>query len=113
MRILIVGCGRTGSRLANRLSREGHKIAILDENREAFTRLDSHFDGITYQGSGLDRYDLERAGAPSCDIVLALTGGDNRNLMIAQSVQVRYGIQRVVARLHDPVRAAKFRELGI
>jgi trk system potassium uptake protein TrkA len=61
----------------------------------------------------MDMHVLDRAGARGSDVVIALTGGDNRNLMIAQLAQKSFGVERVVARLHDPVRAAKFRELGI
>lgn len=113
MHVLIIGCGRVGSRLANRLSRGGHHVDVVDYSRESFLRLSPDFTGHTYQGSGLDTDVLRRAGVENTDIVIVLTGGDNRNLMIAQLVKHRFNIKRAVARLHDPVRAAKFRELGI
>ncbi|HVF11340.1 MAG TPA: TrkA family potassium uptake protein [Abditibacteriaceae bacterium] len=113
MNILIIGCGRVGSRLAVRLSHSGHQVVIIDEAREAFLRLTPDFPGHTFPGSGLDIEVLRRAGAESADVVFALTGGDNRNLMIAQLLKQRFKVERSVARLHDPVRAAKYRELGI
>lgn len=113
MQILIVGCGRTGARLARRLSNSNHQVKVIDETREAFARLGANFAGQTFQGSGLDKDTLERAGADKADVVIAVTGGDNRNLMVVQMVQHQYGIKRAVARLHDPVRSAKFRELGV
>jgi len=113
MNVLIVGCGRVGSRLAARLARDNHQVAVVDVVRDAFTRLGADFPGRTYQGSGVDVEILERAGAAKADVVVVLTGGDNRNLMITQLVKQHFKVARAVARLHDPVRAARYRELGI
>ncbi len=113
MKILIIGCGRVGARLALRLENGGHEVAIVDENREALARLGGGFDGATFQGSGLDLEVLKRAGAEKCEILIALTGGDNRNLMIVQMAQHHFTLQRVLARLKDPVRAAIYRKMGI
>ena len=113
MKIVIVGCGRVGSRLALRLSVQGHEVTVIDEAREAFLRLGEKFEGHTFHGSGLDMEVLQRAGVRNADTVLSLTRGDNRNLMVAQMVKHLFGVERVVARLHDPIRAAKFRDLGI
>ncbi len=113
MKVVIVGCGRTGARLARRLFAGGDEVAVIDESREAFEWLGTSFEGQTYQGSGLDLEVLRRAGVESADAVVAVAGGDNRNLMIAQMVKHQLGIERVVARLHDPVRAFHYRELGV
>jgi trk system potassium uptake protein TrkA len=113
MNIVIVGCGRVGSRLASRLAAQGHNVTILDESREAFLRLGTNFSGLAIQGSGLETEVLERAGTRNAEAVIALTGGDNRNLMVAQLVKYKFGVGRVVARLHDPVRAATFHEMGV
>jgi len=113
MKILIVGCGRTGARLAARLVAQQHQVSIIDEKREALGRLDADFPGHTFQGSGLDIEILRRAKVADAEIVFALTGGDNRNLMLAQMVKHQFAVPRAVARLHDPVRAAKFRQMGI
>lgn len=113
MNVLIVGCGRVGARLANRLDRAGHKVAMVDQVRESFLRLNPNFSGTTYQGSGVEAEVLRRAGVDEADVVVALTGGDNRNLMIAQMVKHLFKAKRAVARLHDPVRAQKYRELGV
>ena len=109
MNVLIVGCGRVGSRLAERLARGGHEVSVLDESRDAFARLNANFPGTTLQGSGTDPELLGQINASRFDIVVALTGGDNRNLMIAQMAKHQFGVQKVVARLHDPIRAARYR----
>jgi trk system potassium uptake protein TrkA len=113
MKILIVGSGRTGARLASRLSQSDNEVTVIDEKREAFERLDPDFSGVTLQGSGLDLEVLRRAKAEQFDVCIAVTGGDNRNLMVAQMVQFQFKVPRAVARLHDPVRSAKYREMGI
>ena len=113
MNILIIGCGRVGARLAIRLERGGHTVSVVDDTRDAFSRLGGDFRGPTFQGSGTDSVVLKKAGVKTADIVVATTGGDNRNLMIVQIAKSQYGRERVVARLKDPIRAAKYREMGI
>jgi len=113
MNIIIVGCGRCGSRLGRRLAESGNRVSVVDITRAAFNRLGPNFQGSTYQGSGLDQEVLIRAGLENADIVFALTGGDNRNLMIAQLVKIQFSVERAVARLHDPVRAEKYHEMGL
>lgn len=113
MNIIIVGCGRGGSRLGRRLAESGNRVAVIDSDRASFNRLGPNFQGSTYQGSGLDQEVLTRAGVASADIVYAMTGGDNRNLMVAQLVKIQFNVPRAVARLHDPVRAEKYHELGL
>lgn len=88
-------------------------MAVVDVDRAAFNRLGPNFQGSTYQGSGLDQELLIRAGVENADIVYAMTGGDNRNLMVAQLVKIQFDVQRAVARLHDPVRAEKYHEMGL
>ena len=110
---MIVGCGRVGSRLALRMERGGHEVVVVDPDREAFARLGGDFQGPTFQGSGLDVPTLKRAGIKDVDALVAVTGGDNRNLMIVQISKHEFGIARNIARLKDPIRAAKYRELGI
>ncbi len=110
---MIIGCGRVGSRLAIRMERGGHDVTVIDPLRESFARLGGNFRGITLQGSGLDGQILKRAKIGEMDCMMAVTGGDNRNLMIVQMAKIQFGAKRSVARLKDPVRAAKFRDLGV
>jgi trk system potassium uptake protein TrkA len=113
MKIMIIGCGRVGSRLAIRMERGGHEVTVIDSQRDAFIRLGGNFRGITLQGSGLDIPILKRGKIEEMDCVVAVTGGDNRNLMIVQLAKIQCNAKRAVARLKDPVRAAKFRDLGV
>ena len=113
MKIVIVGCGRVGATLAEAYDAAGHQVVILDISTRAFDRLDSSFKGSAVRGDGTDEDTLRRSGAEGADVFLALTEGDNRNVMAAQVAIESLGIKRVVAKINDPVRAAAYAELGI
>ncbi|HEX8940177.1 MAG TPA: TrkA family potassium uptake protein [Candidatus Limnocylindrales bacterium] len=113
MRVVIVGCGRVGSVLAESLDAAGHDVTIIDAVTRAFDRLTDSFKGSAVRGDGTDEDTLRRAGAEGADIFLALTEGDNRNVMTAQLASDRLGIPRVIAKINDPLRAAAYAELGV
>jgi len=113
MRYLIVGCGRVGSALAKLLDADGHEIIVVDENPVAFKRLGTKFKGHVEVGTGIDYDVLKRAGAERADGFIAVTDGDNRNVMAALIAQRMFKIKRIVARIYDPPRGALYRELGI
>ena len=113
MKIVIVGCGRVGASVADAYDRNGHDVLVLDSSTTAFDRLPSSFGGVAIRGDGTDEDVLERAGARGADVFLALTEGDNRNVMAAQLATEALGIQKVVAKINDPLRATAYAELGI
>lgn len=113
MRAFIAGCGRTGAGLAERLAQAGHEVTIIDTNSEAFNRLDHGFPGRALRADVTDEDQLRRAGAEGVDLFFALTEGDNRNILAAQSASESLGVARVVAKVNDPVRAEAYRALGI
>ena len=113
MKIVIVGCGRVGSSAAELWDRAGHEIVILDISTRAFERLPTTFGGSAVRGDGTDEDVLRRAGIEGADIFLALTEGDNRNVMAAQLAVEAFEVPRVIAKINDPVRAAAYAELGI
>src|SRR4029453_3233102 len=113
MKAVIVGCGRVGATLADQLDRTGHQVVILDISSAAFDRLPSSFGGSAIRGDGTDEDVLRRAGTEGADIFLALTEGDNRNVMAAQLANEALGARRVIAKISDPVRATAYAELGI
>ena len=110
---MIVGCGRVGAALALRLVGEGHTVTIVDQNVSAFNRLGEGFPGEMVVGNGLEEGTLVRAGIDRADCFASLTQGDNRNLMMAQVARHIFGVRRVITRLHDPIRAEVYRELGL
>jgi trk system potassium uptake protein TrkA len=113
VKIVIVGCGRVGASIAEAYDRSGHAVIILDTLTSAFDRLSSTFGGQAVRGDGTDEDVLRRAGADGADVFLALTEGDNRNVMAAQLANEALGVGRVVAKINDPVRAKAYAELGI
>jgi trk system potassium uptake protein TrkA len=113
MKVVIVGCGRVGSTLAENLDAEGHDVLIFDIKTAAFDRLPETFKGAAIRGDGTDEEVLRRAGAYGADIFLSLTEGDNRNIMAAQVATENLAIVKVIAKINDPVRAAAYAELGV
>jgi trk system potassium uptake protein len=112
MRYLIVGCGRVGSTLAKLLVTE-HDVVVVDENPVAFKRLGARFGGGVEVGTGIDYDVLKRAGAERADGFVAVTDGDNRNVMAALIAQRMFRIPKIVARIYDPPRGQLYRDLGI
>jgi trk/ktr system potassium uptake protein len=113
VKIVIVGCGRVGASVADAYDRSGHEVLVLDSSTAAFDRLPSTFGGVALRGDGTDEDVLERAGARGADVFLALTEGDNRNVMAAQLAAEALGIGKVVAKINDPLRATAYSQLGI
>jgi trk system potassium uptake protein len=113
MNIIIVGCGRVGSSLAADLDTRGHQVTIVDLSTAAFDRLPSTFAGQAVRGDGTDEDTLRRAGAADADVFLAMTEGDNRNVMAAQLATEALGVRRVVAKINDSIRAEAYADLGV
>ncbi len=113
MRVIIIGCGRVGAQTAVQLDQQGHHVTVLDVNPRAFERLPTDYSGITIRGNGSDEDVLRGAEAEMADIVMALTEGDNRNVMAAQLAKHVFGVPRVIAKINDPLRAKAYRTLGL
>lgn len=113
MRVVIVGCGRVGADLAERLARAGHDVTIVDISTEAFNRLEPDFPGQAIRADGTDEDVLRRAGTENADFFYALTEGDNRNAFAAQLAAETFGVANVVAKINDPVRAEAYTALGL
>ncbi|PZH20805.1 potassium uptake protein [Streptomyces sp. NTH33] len=113
MRVVIVGCGRVGSALAAQLVREGHDIRVIDRDRGAGRRLPRGFSGEFHHGNGFSRRVLEQAGTSRSDAVVAVTSGDNSNLVVARIAKETFRVPTVLAQVHDPRRAELYEGLGI
>ena len=113
MHVVVVGCGRVGSELAVALESEGHTVAVIDKNRNAFRRLPDRFTGRAVLGFGFDRDHLEQAGIREAQALAAVTSGDNSNILTARIARETYEIEHVVARIYDPRRAVIYQRLGI
>jgi trk system potassium uptake protein TrkA len=113
MRVIIIGCGRVGSRVATELDQKGEAVTVVDIAARAFSRLPTSFGGETVRGNGMDEDTMRSAGAEQADIVMTLTEGDNRNALAAQLAKHTFGVPRVIAKINDPLRGEAYRALGL
>jgi trk system potassium uptake protein TrkA len=113
MRAMIIGCGRVGSVLANRLDEAGHQVLVLDKNQQAFRRLSEKFSGERRVGNGLVEEYVRPALQEKTDILFVMTDKDNINLMISQWVKKKFQIDRVITEVHDSILAGLYKELGL
>jgi trk system potassium uptake protein len=111
--IVIMGCGRVGSTLAHILEDRDNAVAIIDRDPESFRRLRSSFKGDRITGIGFDRAVLTQAGIERADAFVAVSSGDNSNIISARVARETFGVRRVVARIYDPRRAEVYERLGI
>ncbi|MFN8660828.1 MAG: TrkA family potassium uptake protein [Thermomicrobiales bacterium] len=113
MKAVIMGCGRVGARVASLLDHTGNDVTVIDVDPRAFQRLPSTFGGDTIIGTGIDEDVLRRAGIEDADAFIAVTNGDNRNIMAAQVARLIFNVPEVVCRIYDPVREDTYRRLGL
>ncbi|MFE9249569.1 potassium channel family protein [Streptomyces sp. NPDC007088] len=113
MHIVIMGCGRVGSALAQTLEQQGHTVAVIDRDPTAFRRLGSGFGGRRVTGIGFDQDTLREAGIEEAGAFAAVSSGDNSNIIAARVAREMFGIEHVAARIYDPRRAEVYQRLGI
>ncbi len=113
MKIVIMGCGRVGAQIARLLEQDGHEITVLDTDAYSFRRLPHDFGGTALLGNGMDEDVLRRAGIEEADVFVAMTQGDNRNVMAAQIAKHIFNVPRVISRIYDPLRQEMYDTLGI
>ena len=111
--VIVVGCGRVGSRLAGMLSDKGANVCVIDKRAEPFNNLGRSFNGSTVQGIGYDEDTLIKAGIEDCDVLAAVTESDNANLMVAEVAKRLYDVPHVIARLYNPDHENAYMQLGI
>lgn len=113
MKVIIGGCGRVGALLSSRLYAAGHEVDIIDQRSEAFERLPRSFGGHTHLGKVFDKETLEAAGIDHADAFVAVTSGDNSNIIAAVVAKDEFRVPLVLCRIFDPRRAEIYRRLGI
>ena len=113
MKVVIMGCGRVGAKLATEFDRTGHSVSIIDRRPEAFRRLASEYGGRTILGTGIDEDILRAAGIEEADCFIAVTNGDNTNIMTAQIAKHMFDVRSVICRIYDPIREEFYREQGL
>ncbi|MEV7024949.1 TrkA family potassium uptake protein [Kitasatospora sp. NPDC093558] len=113
MHIVIMGCGRVGSALARALEKQGHSVAVVDQDPTAFRRLGAGFNGRRVTGVGFDQDTLREAGIEEAGAFAAVSSGDNSNIIAARVARETFGVENVAARIYDPRRAEVYQRLGI
>jgi trk system potassium uptake protein TrkA len=112
--VLIAGGGKVGANVARTLLRGSHEVTLIEQTAARFERLEEEFEHMVQHGDATELHVLERAGiARPPDIVLALTGDDEDNVVICQIAQERFGVPKVIARVNDPRNQAHFDLMGI
>jgi trk system potassium uptake protein len=112
-KVVIMGCGRTGSWLANILDAAGHSVTVMDVETYSFRRLSPDFKGKAIVGNGIEQDALKKAGIEEAEVFIAVTQGDNRNIMAAQMAKVIFNVPRVICRIYDPLRQEIYQTLGL
>ena len=113
MHIVIAGCGRVGSDLAQWLANDGHDVVVVDHDQTALDKLGKAFNGEVLLGEAFDVDVLRRANIEHADVFLAVTNSDNANLMAVAVTRNVFNVERAIARLYDPVREESYRRLGV
>jgi trk/ktr system potassium uptake protein len=113
MRVLIMGCGRVGSELSHALLDAGHEVTVIDKRAEAFDRYPPGEHARQIVGLGFDRDVLEEAGIRDADAFIAVSSGDNSNIVSARVALEHYHVPKVIARIFDPRRAEIYERLNI
>lgn len=113
MNIIIIGCGKVGSKFAQVLSDDGHDVVIVDSDRNAFKLLRHDFNGITVTGVPIDQDVLKQAGVENADAFAAVTPDDNVNIMACQVAKEIFRVPRVIARIYNPEREHVFHHFGL
>jgi trk system potassium uptake protein TrkA len=111
--VVIMGCGRVGILLTQELVKAGHQVTVIDRNRSAFDRLPPGFEAKQVVGLGFDKDVLEEAGIKEADAFLAVSSGDNSNIVSARVAREHYHVPNVIARIYDPMRAEIYERLNI
>src|SRR5690625_4867291 len=113
MHFVIMGCGRVGASLAKALDANGHSIAVVDRDPDAFLKLGRDFSGSTITGVGFDRETLSQARTAEAFAFAAVSSGDNSNILAARAARATFGVKNVAARIYDPDRPQVFERLGL
>ena len=113
MYILIAGGGKVGSNLAAALLKMGHEVTLIDNDRERYALLEEKFEHVVRFGDATELFVLERAGVERADLVMAVTGDDEDNIIVCQVAKEKYGVPKVIARVNDPRNQPHFDMVGI
>jgi len=113
MYVVIVGGGKVGLNLARELIRNGQEVTLIEGERRAYLRIEQELEHAIQYGDGTELWVLERAGIQRADLVVAVTGDDEDNILICQVAKEKYLCERIIARCNNPRNLQHFKLLGI
>jgi trk system potassium uptake protein TrkA len=113
MKILVIGAGKVGWNLTRELIEKGHTVQLVEEDRERYLVVEQELEHRILYGDASELWVLERAGIAGADMVIAVTGDDEDNLLICQVAREKYSVGRVIARVNNPRNRQHFEMLGI
>jgi trk system potassium uptake protein TrkA len=110
---IIVGAGKVGRNLARELITKGHEVTLLESSRQCYLAIEEEFEHAAQYGDATELWVLERAGVQRADLVIAVTGDDEDNILVCQVAKEKYLCDRIIARVNNPRNHDHFRLLGI
>jgi trk system potassium uptake protein TrkA len=113
MYVLIVGAGKVGWNLARELIDRGNEVTVVERDSQRYQTVEEELEHSIHYGDGSELWVLERAGIERADLVIAVTGDDEDNILISQVAREKYGVERIVARCNNPRNMQHFELLGI
>jgi trk system potassium uptake protein len=113
MYVLVVGAGKVGWNLARELLQKGHEVTVIEADQHRYAIVEEELEHSVHYGDGSELWVLERAGIERADLVIAVTGDDEDNILISQVAREKYGVARVVARCNNPRNLQHFELLGV
>jgi trk system potassium uptake protein len=111
--VIVAGAGKVGWNLARELMDKGHEVTLLENDRRRYLVVEQELEHAVQYGDASELWVLERAGIPRADLVIAVTGDDEDNILICQMARDKYEVERIVARVNNPRNLDHFKELGI
>ena len=113
MYIVVVGAGKVGWNIARELIEKGHELTLIESNQRRFATVEEELEHAVHYGDGSELWVLERAGIERADMVIAVTGDDEDNILICQVAREKYGVERVISRCNNPRNLEHFNLLGV
>ena len=113
MYVIIIGAGKVGLNLGRELRAKTHEVTLVEHDASRFAAVEEEFEHNAQYGDGSELWVLERAGVERADMVIAVTGDDEDNILICQVAREKYGVERIIARCNNPRNLQHFELLGI
>ena len=113
MYVIIAGAGKVGWNLARELTAKDREVTLIESDHRRFMVVEEELEHAVQYGDATELWVLERAGIQRADLVIAVTGDDEDNILICQVAKEKYGVQRIVARVNNPRNLQHFKLLGI